>query len=107
MRLESPVAPEEVASAASVKITGPGMLAACAIARSSEISLPCMRWRRGQNSCARRSASALARASSSSVATTTWQHSSGTSVKGLPIMMPADIAAPSSSSRRASRMSSP
>ena len=45
-----------------VKITGPGTVRAWAMARSSEISLPCMRWRRGQNSCASLSASALASA---------------------------------------------
>ena len=40
--LLSPVAPDEVASAASVKMTGPCMCLAWAIAASSGISLPCM-----------------------------------------------------------------
>ena len=48
MMVLSPVAPDEVASAASVKITGPSIVSACAMARSREMSLPCMRKRSGQ-----------------------------------------------------------
>ena len=108
MTLESPVAPDEVASAASVNTTGPVIHFACAIARSSAISLPCMRWRSGQNSLARRVASAAAQSlSRCSAMMMTWLHSSGTSVNGLPIMIPAASAVPSCSSRFASRIRSP
>jgi hypothetical protein len=105
--LLSPDAPDDVASAASVKITGPSIERACAMARSSAISLPCMRKRSGQNSCASRVASRSAAAASPSVMTSTWEQSSGTSVNGLPIMMPAASAMPSASRRRHSRSMSP
>ena len=101
-----PVAPEEdVASAASVKMTGHRCwrLRDGAIER---ISLPCIRNRCGQNSSASRRLHARRRGSPS-VITSTCEQSSGTSVNGLPIMMPAAIAVPSRSIRRHSPIKSP
>ena len=65
--LESPVAPDDVASAASVKTTGPSMMPACAMARSSGDQLALHAEALRPELPASRSASRRARSSSPSV----------------------------------------
>ena len=66
-----------------------------------------MRLRSAQKAAASFSPKATAALGSRSVMMTTWLHSSGTSVKGLPIISPAAIASPLSSSARHSRRNPP
>ena len=66
-----------------------------------------MRARWGQKPRASSRASRSAASGSPSVTTTLCEHSSGTSVKGLPIIMPAATAFPERSSSWARRIDSP
>ena len=107
MKLLSPLAPELVASAASAKIAVPSRPRACPIASSTFTSGACMRARWGQKPSTSSSASRSAASGSPSVTTTLCEHNSGTSVKGLPIIMPAVRAVPERSSSWARRIDSP
>ena len=103
----SPEAPELVASAASAKIAVPVSVLALAIASSIETRGACIFARLGQKASAISSAARSAVSGSLSVTTIACEQSSGTSVKGLPIIMPAVSARPLFSSSCAKRIDSP